>query len=42
MRIFFECVGIFVVTLGVLGAFNIGHFVLRYSDNKITCTEQAE
>ncbi len=31
--------GGFVLTLAILGSFNVGNFVLMYSPDKITCTK---
>jgi len=39
MKTILACFGGFVLTLSILGAFNIGNFVLMYSPNKITCTK---
>ena len=39
MKTLLACIGAFVVFLGVMGAFNIGNFVLMYSAEKITCTK---
>ena len=40
MKTFLACVGAFVLVLSILGAFNIGNFVLMYSPDKITCSKE--
>jgi hypothetical protein len=32
-------VGAFILTLGLLGSFGIGNFVLMYSPDKISCSK---
>jgi hypothetical protein len=39
MKTILACFGGFVLCLAVLGALNIGDFVLMYSPNQITCTK---
>lgn len=40
MKTLLACIGGFVMLLGILGAFNIGNFVMIYSPDKITCTKE--
>jgi hypothetical protein len=42
MKTMFAVVGGFVVFLAVLGAVNVGNFVLMYSPDKISCVKGAE
>jgi hypothetical protein len=42
MKTLLQWIGGIVAILAILGAFNIGHFVLTYSPNKITCTEESK
>lgn len=38
LKTFLAFVGAVVLTLYVLGALEVGHFVLRYGPTKIVCT----
>jgi hypothetical protein len=40
MKTLMACIGGFVVFLGILGALNIGNFVMIYSPDKISCAKE--
>ena len=42
MKTVFAIVGAFTVALGILGAFGVGHFVMIYSPDKISCGKGVE
>jgi len=41
MKTLFAIVGVFTLTLGLLGAFGVGNFVMMYSPDKISCTKES-
>lgn len=40
MKTMFAVIGAFVLFLSMLGTFGVGHFVLMYSPDKITCMKE--
>jgi hypothetical protein len=42
MKTMFAVVGAFTLTLGLLGAFGVGNFVLIYTPDKVNCVKEAK
>jgi len=42
MKTMFAVVGAFTISLGILGAFGVGNFVMMYSPDKISCVKEKE